>query len=469
MDELSTFIHCHDKSFIELIQATEVGVDWMPILYFLIIWAIDLIIPLTQTVMRIPNLVFICISFILILNLLYKAFGNNASLTGTVTVFTHSLLIPFILCEARPYALYLMLSCWVAYELQRAFTSNLEKKLHVRLLIANFLCPASHYFGGIYCALSLVASLLLNSSKDRKSKSVIYSSILGWAVFFLCCHETLSRQMEETITTISNEPSLYELFNIYGTQVYFPILFVTALACNNTRAFKKQKSLHNYFEKNSNFILLLSASWIAIPTILFVLGKITGSNYMQLRYYSPNLLAYGTFLAFLCSIIMKDKVPRKLMSLAYVSFCLILLTLNTRSLASSYKDESPENALAFLDKTDLKVATFSMRVAFHITHYHTNAVQFLVADQRYSSYMKKFSKHLNCIAIESIDNLIILPDNSTLKSESKFIYIHGPMGSPINLQQIDDFALRNGYEISKRKTPESSEASHAFYFEKITD
>ena len=125
MDELSTYIHCHDKTFTELIEATEVGVDWMPILYFLIIWIIDQIIPLTQTLMRAPNLFFTYISFVILNGILLKAFGRNAALIGIVTIFSHSLLIPFVLSEARPYGLFLLLSCWLLTN----FKGALRKKI----------------------------------------------------------------------------------------------------------------------------------------------------------------------------------------------------------------------------------------------------------------------------------------------------------------------------------------------------
>ena len=134
MDELSTFIHCHDKTFTELIEATEVGVDWMPILYFLIIWTLDQITPLTQTLMRAPNLFFLFISFVIFNSILLKSFGRNVAFIGSVTIFSHSLLIPFILSEARPYGLFLLLSCWVAYEFQGAL------QIQIRNFMKTFYC-----------------------------------------------------------------------------------------------------------------------------------------------------------------------------------------------------------------------------------------------------------------------------------------------------------------------------------------
>jgi hypothetical protein len=469
MDELSTYIHCHDKTFTELIEATEVGVDWMPILYFLIIWIIDQIIPLTQTLMRAPNLFFTYISFVILNGILLKAFGRNAALIGIVTIFSHSLLIPFVLSEARPYGLFLLLSCWVAYEFQRCITKK-DKKFHIRLFIANFLCPASHYFGGLYCAFSLAAFLALASKEKGKLKSVILSTLLGWSVFFICCLDTLLKQLQETKASISsNFQSINDLFTIYGTQVYFPLGFLVFFIFINKSFFKEHNSCKFKLNITSKFILFNSIFWMTIPLILFLFGKASENNFNHLRYYTPNLLAYSTFLGFLYLKIMKTQVPHKLATTAFLCSCILILVINTKSLASAYKNESPKTTLSFLNQNDIPVVTFSMRVAFHVNHYHSNQVYFLVGDQKYALYMNKFSRHIRNIGIDYIDGRISLPEESTLKKEPRFIFIHGPMGSPLDLQEIEDFAHSNGYRASKHFNLQSAEATHAFFFEKFSD
>lgn len=470
MDELSTFIHCHDKSFAELIEATEVGVDWMPILYFLIIWSIDQITPLTHTLMRAPNLLFTWLSLLILNGILLKAFGRNAAFIGIVTIFSHSLLIPFILCEARPYGLFFLLSCWVAYEFQRC-TTKTDKKFHKRLFIANCLCPASHYFGGLYCAFSLAAYLLFASAEKKcKLKSVILSSLLGWSVFFICCLDTLLKQFQETKTSISsNFQNLNDLFGIYGTQVYFPLGFLAFFIFLKKTSFKNQIKCDLKLNITANFILLLSVFWMAIPFILFLIGKATENNFTQLRYYTPNLLAYSTFLGFIYFKILKTKLPHKLTTTAFLCSCLLILAINTRSLASSYKNESPKDALDFLNQSDIPVVTFSMRVAFHVNHYHSNKVHFLVGDQQYASYMNKFSRKISSIGVEFIDDRISLPEDAALKNDSRFIFIHGPMGSPLDFHEIENFANYNGYRLSKHLNLHSTEVTHAFFFEKFSN
>ena len=42
MDELSTYFHCSDKTFIEFIDTNKTGVNMLPSFYFLINWSISL-------------------------------------------------------------------------------------------------------------------------------------------------------------------------------------------------------------------------------------------------------------------------------------------------------------------------------------------------------------------------------------------------------------------------------------------
>jgi len=108
-----------------------------------------------------------------------------------------------------------------------------------------------------------------------------------------------------------------------------------------------------------------------------------------------------------------------------------------------------------------------MRVAFHVKHYHSNKVHFLVGDQKYDSYVNKYSRHIRSIGVELLVDSISLPEDATLKNESRFIFIHGPMASPLDLQGIEDFAPHKGYRTLKHLNPQSTETTHVFYFEKF--
>ena len=296
------------------------------------------------------------------------------------------------------------------------------------------------------------------------------STLLGWSVFFICCLDTLLKQLQETKASISsNFQIINDLFTIYGTQVYFPLGFLVFFIFINKSFFKEHNSCKFKLNITSKFILLNSIFWMTIPLILFLFGKASENNFNHLRYYTPNLLAYSTFLGFFYLKIMKTQLPHKLATTTFLCSCILILVINTKSLASTYKNESPKTTLSFLNQNDIPVATFSMRVAFHVNHYHSNKVYFLVGDQKYALYMNKFSRHIRNIGIDYIDGRISLPEESTLKNESRFIFIHGPMGSPLDLQGIEDFAHHNGYRTSNHLNLQSAEATHAFFFEKFSD
>jgi hypothetical protein len=100
-----------------------------------------------------------------------------------------------------------------------------------------------------------------------------------------------------------------------------------------------------------------------------------------------------------------------------------------------------------------------MRVAFHVGHYHSNETYFLVADEKYATYMRKFSKRSNPIAIDP--NGTTLRNAPTLKDELELIFISGPMGFDIKA-----FAQSNGYQIRKTLPLDSPEATFAHYLER---
>jgi uncharacterized membrane protein len=274
MDELSTFFHCHDKSFSALVEATEVGVDWMPLGYFAMIRAIDQVTGLNQTMMRLPNLLFVSIAFILIYKVLLKAFGKAPANIGVMTVFTHSLHTPFLLTEARPYAMYLFLGAWLMYAMVKAIEETSERKINCSLFLVNFLCPACFYIGGVYCATALLSFLVFALINKQKTTAVISSCTAGWTAFFLLCIPTFIFQMKETYTKHFDGTSLNlgQVFSFYGTQVYFPLFLIVALTCTLTFPIKKPDELgvpSPLTRPTSNLLTIISCTWLMLPFVFF--------------------------------------------------------------------------------------------------------------------------------------------------------------------------------------------------------
>ena len=467
MDELSTFFHCHDKSFSELVEATEVGVDWMPLGYFAMIWAIDQTTTLNQTMMRLPNLLFVSIAFILIYKVLHKTFGKAPANIGVMTMFTHSLHTPFLLTEARTYAMYLFLGAWLMYAMVKAIEETSERKFNCGLFLVNFLCPACFYIGGVYCATALLSFLVFALINKQKTTAVISSCLAGWLTFFLLCIPTLLKQMQETYTGInSTSTNLQDLFTLYGTQVYFPLFLIVALTCTLIFPTKKSNGSGDPCPLSlptTKLLLILSSLWLLTPLVFFLTGKALGLSFIQARYFTPNLLAMATIIALFASLFFKFFKPQKIVTVCYALACLCFLGVNSNSLAKAYAAESPSEDLSFLEKEDAPVITLSMRVAFHVGHYHSNETYFLVGDEKYATYMHKFSKRSNPIALNLNGSSIC--NTTELKEEFRLIFISGPMGSSTSFD-IKAFAKSNGYQIRKTLPLDSPEATFAHYLER---
>ena len=461
MDELSTFIHCNDKTWKELIKSTEVGVDWMPITYFVMQWNIDQLISLNQFSMRIPNICFFLISLLLIFKVLQKAFGSTPALIGIITVFTHSLHSPFILLEARPYAFYLLCGAWIIFAFGQSNNDDKLKKFSWHLFLANFLCPSVFYIGGIYSASALASFIVISLIKKQNTKKVVISCLAGWSLFFLLCIPTFLIQAQETRTNInSSSTNFQELFTLYGTQVYFPLLLIILLTVNvliNSKNHGFIKKATSSSSLDIRLILSISTMWLLIPLFMFILGKLTGASLMKARYYTPNLIAMAVIISFGAWLFIKFFDINRLSLRVFFLFSLLMLSINTRSLSNAYSVNSVRKELSFLEEEkDTPVATLNMHVAFHVIHYHSNKTYFIVGDEKHASYMKKFSKKTNPLALFSTKNSEFTLNK--LIDEPRMIFISGTM--PFN---VVDFAESNGFKIQKKLQLNSREAKFAYF------
>lgn len=461
MDELSTFIHCNDKTWKELIESTEVGVDWMPISYFAMQWCLDQLINLSQFSMRIPNVVFLMISLVLIFKVLQKSFGSIPAVVGIFTVFTHSLHTPFILLEARPYALYLLCGAWILFALVQNNNEDSLRKFSWNLFLANFLCPSVFYIGGIYSGTALAAFIVISLIINQNMKKVVLSSLAGWALFSLICIPTLLIQAQETRTSInSSSINLQELFTLYGTQVYFPLLLIILMTVNffiypPKRTFLRHDSKSS--PMNVGLILSISTMWLLTPLMMFILGKLTGTSFMQARYYTPNLIAMAAIVSFGVWLFIKYFDINRLSLGVYFLFSILMLSINTRSLANAYSINSVRKALSFLEeKQGIPVITLNMHVAFHVIHYHSNKTYFVVGNEEHASYMNKFSAKTNPLAILATKDSKF--NFNKLIDEPRMIFISGTI--PFD---VSNFAKSIGFKIQRKLQLNSREAKFAYF------
>lgn len=463
MDELSTYIHCADKSWNQLIESTEVGVDWMPISYFALLWSIDQFFDISQTSLRIPNVFFLVSGLLILYKVLSEIFGHLPAIIGILTVFSHSLLFPFILVEARPYSIYFLSASLLLVAIFRILNSP-QKKFSWLLFFTNIFCPAVFYVGGIYCVVTVLGYLILASINKSKSKCVIYSSLAGWMTYFIIFIPTFYSQMRETRTHIdSHQIIIQDLFTLYGNFIYFPVsllLVFTIITLNHTR--KKMFFLSKYDKKIDDhkkvtLILIISTSWILIPLALFIVGKITNSNFLMSRYFTPNLIAYSILISFFSYLFFKFYKINKFVLNSYVLACLCLLFINSYSLGKAFSSRTVKNALEFLrDDNDTPVMTLNMHVAFHIAKHHSNEVIFIVGDESHANYMSKFSSKYKVLSLLSKESS---PYNiRNIQKEEKIILIPGNL--PFD---AGNFTNSFGYKIVSKRKLDTNEATYAYH------
>lgn len=464
MDELSTYVHSTDKSWNKLLASTETGIDWMPIGYFAIIWSIDQVFGINQTTLRLPNIFFLVFGFVIVYKILSEIFGHLPSFVGIMTVFSHSLLFPFILVEARPYCFYLLSASILLWAIFRVLRST-PKKFSWLLYFSNILCPFVFYIGGVYCAATVFAYLIFAKVNNIKSKCIIYSSLTGWITYSILFLPTFYLQMRETRTNIdSNSINIHELFALYGNFIYFPVslLLIFGLITLNHQRKTKLSSLSKHDNEINNhkeisLILFISVHWIFIPIILFIVGKITYSNFLQSRYFTPNLIAYSVLISFFSWLFFKHYKINKFLLNSYILACICLLFLNSYSLGKAFSHKTVKNELEFLKTYETTpVMTLNMFIAFHITKYHSNEVIFVVGDEFHANYMSKFSSKYKVLSLFSKQSS---PFNiKNIHREDKIILIPGNI--PFD---TENFINRFGYKIVSKTKLDCIEANYAFY------
>ena len=153
MDELSTFFHCSDKNFEELNISNSLGVNMIPPVYFTIIWVIGKITSLNEITMRLPSLLFGILSLVVMQNSMKRLFPKECINLCLFALISHCPILIFSICEARPFALYLMLTVIFTHHL--LFYRKTKTHFFIVSSLA-FLIPGTFYIGGIYTLFILI-------------------------------------------------------------------------------------------------------------------------------------------------------------------------------------------------------------------------------------------------------------------------------------------------------------------------
>lgn len=464
MDELSSYHHSSNKSFNELIVSNKMGIDWMPISYFLILWIVDQISELNKFTIRIPNLIFIFSGIYFLYLVLIKNFGSISTIIGLSTVLSHSLLFPFILTEARPYALYFAVASFLFYTASNIIERN---KFSFSFCMGNFLLPFSFYIGGLFSVLVLLSIFFYSIIYKKNRNKILLSGVTGWILFFIITLPTLLDQLKNTFATIStSKVSTYEIFSDYGTFIYFPFLlfslFVFSFIINKT-------TLNNYSEKLKIFIschsskitLFISILWLMLPFVLFTISNLTSNNLIKTRYFTPNLITFACLLSFLTYLFKFHIQIKRWVTINYLVLCLCFFIFNSRSLARSFSLNSEFSSLSFLKKTSSPVVTLNMNAAFNISHFFENKVYFVVGGNDFATSLNLFSNNFTTIALKELDTDKF---HSQFKKNKEIVFLTG------NYLKYDvpKFCHKHGYVITNEVELNTTEYAKAFFLRSTT-
>lgn len=461
MDELSTFFHCSDKSFNELNVSNSLGVNMIPPVYFTIIWSIGKITSLNEITMRLPSLLFGILSLVVMQNSMKRLFPKKCINLCLFALVSHCPLLIFSICEARPFTLYLLLTVLFTHCL--LFYRNTKTHFFIVSSLA-FLIPGTFYIGGIYTLFILIFFIISRIRNNLDFKHCLYACLLGWLIFCIIVLPTFYDHLTNTYTTHFSdgyEIRLSDLFILYGSQVYLPIslLLLILIQSENSLILSKNKN-EDLNDVPAN--ILIFGSFLAIPSVFFILCKFFNFGIFQNRYFIPNLIFYIFIFCFV--LFRSGKITKsKFWTGLHYFYCVIVLFLISRSFSKSYQLESPKESILTAVKNQKNIVTFSRRIAFHINHYHQAEVDCyqIVGDEIYAKHMKRFSSKLNPIALSQIQILFdkLLSNNETILFISNSMVIYENQG-------IENFINSPRFNVERYDLPESTQVNHAYLISK---
>lgn len=459
MDELSTFFHCSDKSFEDLNTSNSSGVNMMPPVYFTIIWALGKITALNEMTIRLPSLLFGILSLVVMQNSMKRIFPKEYINHCLFALFSHCPIFIFSICEARPFTLYLLLTVIFTHYL--LFYRSTKTHFFIVSILA-FLIPATFYIGGIYTLFILIFFIIDRTRKKHCFKHCLYACLLGWFIFCIVVLPIFYDHLMNTYTrhfSFGYNVRLSDMFNLYGSQVYFPISLLLLVLFNQAPLpLVKSKNENSY---NAPLNIMVFVSFLIIPLIFFILCKLYNFGIFQNRYFIPNIIFYFFIFCLFLRIGKKNK-SKVLLGLNYF-YCVIVLFLIARSFTKSYQLESPRNSILSAVKTHKNIVTFSRRIAFHINYYHGSDVDCyqIVGDEKYASHMKNFSSKLKPITLDKFQILL----DTLLGNNKNILFVRGSWVSGGDLF-IKTFIDSPRYKVERYDLPESPQVNQAYHISK---
>jgi len=475
VDEVFTLYQVDDKSFEEMIRSFEGGVNAIPYLYFVVIWAIGVLIRHTVITLRLISTFFTIMSVIVMHNLIKRIYSTDIAVVSVISILLISDVSIYEALDARPYTMYLLTIIVLVYITYNFLNKQYARRQYWQIVIGTALVVCTHYFGLIYAGIIMVCVLW---SIWFYEKRIDMKTVLAFFAGFLI---SIIIHYDQLLLFVGNKglvdpnwmgiPNLYGLRWTYSQLGIVKVIVSALLAVVLTLAIPKSGSMSvddsrktgNFPEmlnmsRGEAFIFSVSAGFILIPCIFYALSGI--KNVFLLRYFFPTLIA-STFLVALALGRIKRAIPPDIIKkcrtviLAFVCISFAALTAFEVKVAIANGRYYYDNDLLNINmKKELStkyslhdvqsriIVTNNMHVYFPLTYYYGDHFKIAIVRRTAGEIIKMaiFNRNLHGMLPSDLLNL------------TSFIFINLRWKwDPNSFPEFDilEWAAQNSYECAE--------------------
>ena len=421
LDEIFTHYQVSGHGFGSLCSSFHAGVNNLPPGYFLALWFQGSVFGDSSFWLRFPSLICSLVSIFYAHRCLCLFFDRHTSAFTVLTIFCFSVELHQQAVEARPYAMYFMVSVLSVYFWCRLIRDeNPSWGLLTANTVVAFILPFTHYYGGLYNGLLLASIWLVDRSAGRLRGKVYLSFFLGWACFcilgfgvFLSQMSIISSNAEAGLLVTENH--LIRIFNLYGNFILFPLPLLVLLAIYLFLHKPDNPGSTVNDQNNLPSTLVAMSMWLLVPGFIVLLAKFKFLEVAaQAKYFLPTVMALAFFVAcFIKGFLGRGRereIPRiNRYLLAYALFCLGFLALNTHRFSKAFKNFRIPGYYAAVLKEELPVFVNDNTAFYHLSYFsNASPVYRITRDSSFVEHMDKFSSKLKTFNYQ--DEILQVPE-----------------------------------------------------------
>lgn len=287
-DDIYQIYFTWEKTFFEAIEHIK-SVDLNPPLWSIFTFFWQKIVPFGTTWLKLPSIIAVSISIILVGLCAKKIFGEKVGLTASILSTLHAGVVIICGFSYRSYgALFLFSSLLIYTFSRRYFAPTLFNR--VLFLLSVFLIGFTHYFGALLCVFLAICDFILCLKGKQKKTFIVEYAIVG-----ICELPWLLSQLSNITETFgdfwTSKPTVFEiakLLKLFTLDSYILLVIFIILAVITVieliRYFKNK-----YINENINSfifrIIFLTVPSLFVFTIFLYSQLSSGASLWVHRYF----------------------------------------------------------------------------------------------------------------------------------------------------------------------------------------